>query len=100
MFYELIRPADAHDRRGDALVAIQLQHGAAIAAHERVVFQRDSHVGGAAEEFVHSGVERLGEPWIDDRKVPAFARELLGRFARELLQITESEDGYLAPAIV
>ena len=74
MFDELIRPADAHDGRGDAFFAEQFEHGRAVAAHQRVVFQRHDHIRRAPEEFVRAGVERLGETRVDYRNVETLGR--------------------------
>ena len=41
---ELVRPADAHHRRGDAAVTQMIAHDAAVAALDHVILDGDDHV--------------------------------------------------------
>ena len=98
MLDELVGPADAHDRRRDMFVTEQFENRAAIAAHERVVFQRHRDIRSAAKEFVRCSVEWFCETRVDDGTIAAFGGELLGGFARQLLHVAQREERNLAPA--
>ena len=90
---ELVGPADAHHRRGEAQVAQLLQHGAAEAAAENVVFERQDHIDAAREELQHLDVDRLGEAGVDHRRGDALAFELAGDFLGHGHQRAQREDG-------
>src|SRR5438105_7446333 len=79
-------------------VTEQFENRAAIAAHERVVFQRHRDIRSAAKEFVRCRVEWLCETRVDDGTIAAFGGELLGGLARHFLQVAQREERNLAPA--
>jgi hypothetical protein len=58
---ELVGPADPDDGRLDLAFGEQLHHGAAVAARQRVILERDHHIGGAAEELVRTASSGLAK---------------------------------------
>ena len=99
VFDEGIGPADADHRGGDTPVGERLQDDAAVAAHERVVFEGHDDVGGAAEELVCGDVEGFAESRIDEGAVPAFVFEAFDGLAGDGLHVAEGEEGGFALAV-
>src|ERR1035441_2342807 len=76
MLDELIRPADLYDRGVNPLLVEELQHRAAIAAHQHVVLQGDDHLCRSPKELGHPGIHRLDEAGIDEGHVIPFSGQL------------------------
>jgi len=100
VFDELVRPADLKDGGGDALLVEQLQHRTAEAAHEDVVFEGDDHLGGAAKELEHAGVQGFDKSRVDEGDVVAFRQELVGGLAAQGHHVAQGEQGHLVSAVV
>ena len=75
---ELVGPADADDRRFDALVGQMLDDGGAVAVVEDMVFHRAEDFAAAGKKFDRGGVERLDPTGVDDGRGDAEFFQFLG----------------------
>ena len=64
---ELVRPANANDRRVDLVAVQMLHHGAAKSVVQNVVLNRANHFDAARKKFQRAGIERLDPARIDER---------------------------------
>ena len=97
MFDELVGPTDPDDGCLDLAFGEQFHHGTAVAARQRMILDRDDHVGRAPEELVGTGIQRLGESGIDQGDVEILALQMLGRFTGQALHVAQGKDGDLNP---
>ena len=69
MLDELVRPANAHDRRRDAGIGQMVTHDTAVAASEHVILDGDDHLRGLREKSGGAGIDRFRKAGVDDRRV-------------------------------
>src|ERR1051325_4042725 len=100
MLDKLIRPPNLNHWSSNSFLIQQLEHCAAIAAHQNVVFERYRQVGGASKEFGRAGIQRLDKASIDQRNIVTIGGKLLGSFLRQTHHISKREKGDFAAAII
>jgi hypothetical protein len=93
VFDELVGPTDARHRRGDVQFVERFQHSRAESAHEHVVFDGADNLGDAAVFVEHLGVERLGEPGVDEGDGETVGFEGSGGVLGEFLSRAVKYDG-------
>ena len=93
VLHELVGPADAGDRGGNAGGGEVFHHGAAEAVHEDVVFERADDLDLRGEGLDAGGVERLDPAGIDESDAEALGFQLLLGDFGDFHHRTEGDEG-------